>query len=55
MDEKSAWEYFSRTGSVQDYLAYAQCRANPGSAQPRQEDQHENGRPGPGGFGEANG
>ncbi|MDD3229704.1 MAG: hypothetical protein PHE09_10860 [Oscillospiraceae bacterium] len=27
MDEKTAWSYFAQSGSVQDYLQYAQCRA----------------------------
>lgn len=26
MDEQTAWSCFARTGSVQDYLRYAQCR-----------------------------
>jgi hypothetical protein len=27
MDENTAWSCFVQTGSVQDYLRYAQCRA----------------------------
>lgn len=27
MDEKTAWSCFEQSGSVQDYLQYAQCKA----------------------------
>lgn len=52
MDEKTAWEFFSRTGSVEDYLIYAQCKAK---REKQQVVHDENGRQGPGGFREARG
>ncbi|HEX3016703.1 MAG TPA: hypothetical protein VHP31_02470 [Caproicibacter sp.] len=54
MDENKAWEFFSHTGKIRDYLVYSQCRANHEKAQ-SQEDRYEDGRPGPGGFGEIRG
>lgn len=53
-DEKRAWQYFSRTGTVRDYLRYVQCKTDHSEVH-RQEDQYENRRPGPGGFGETHG
>ncbi|MCH3973066.1 MAG: hypothetical protein LKE53_09970 [Oscillospiraceae bacterium] len=40
MDEQSAWSCFAKTGSVQDYLRYAQCRADTG----KEEEQPDAGR-----------
>lgn len=55
MNENSAWEYFRRTGSVRDYLAYTQCKANSEHTKEQREDRNENRCPGPGGFGETRG
>lgn len=30
MDEKTAWSSFAHSGSVADYLLYAQCKAHTG-------------------------
>lgn len=55
LDEKTAWEAFCRTGSVGDYLAYVQYRAEKEDAQAPEEDRDEDGYAGPGGFGGARG
>ena len=55
MDENRAWESFLQTGSVQAYLDYVRCRGEEERDVTRKEDRYENGRQGPGGFGEARG
>jgi hypothetical protein len=54
LDEKTAWNNFSHTGSIRDYLIYTQCKTKQNESEP-QEDQHEDRRAGPGGYGEARG
>ena len=57
MEEREAWETFRRTGLVRDYLVYAAAAscADGKTPEAREEERDENGRPGPGGFGEAHG
>lgn len=33
MDEKTAWDCFAHSGSVQDYLIYSQCKFSSGAAE----------------------
>lgn len=49
MDEETAWSCFAHSGSVQDYLRYAQCRADTGNQEETPDETGDRGNCHPGG------